>query len=347
MKILGTVLLISTIVGSCATKSYKEKIDKIKSDVQLVDKANYLPFAQSITESELKKHVEIIASAEFEGRATGSKGQKRAAKYLKDFYIEEAISPAAETYFQTVPSAYVGGNYRDSENVLAYIPGTDKANEYVVVCGHYDHVGVSKKGEIFYGADDNASGTAALLEIAQAFKLASENGNQPRRSVVIMHFTAEEIGLFGSQFYVEHPIFPIENTVVNLNIDMIGRIDDRHLKNDDLNYMYIIGSDKLSYELHFITEGINQAFTKLSLDYRFNADNDHNRFYYRSDHYNFAKRNIPSIFYFNGPHSDYHTPADTPDKINYEVLRQRTQLIFATAWQVANQEQRLKVDQLH
>lgn len=345
MKILATILITSTIVGSCATKSYKEKINLIESNVQLVDQSEYLPFAESITVNDLKEHLYIIASEDFEGRATGTKGQKRAATYLKNYYINQGISPAAETFFQTIPSEYLGSNYRDTENVLAYIPGTNKPEEYLIISGHYDHEGVSEKGEIFYGADDNASGTSALLEIAQAFKLASDKGFKPKRSIVIMHTTAEEIGLHGSRFYVEHPIFPLENTVANLNIDMIGRVDERHIKDQNEDYIYLIGADRLSHELHFVSEAINQSFTKLSLDYKFNDEDDHNRYYYRSDHYNFAKENIPVIFYFNGPHEDYHKPSDTVDKINFPLLQKRTQLIFATAWQLANQEKRIQLDE--
>ena len=123
---------------------------------------------------------------------------------------------------------------------------------------------------------------------------------------------------------------------------MIGRVDDTHEGNP--NYIYLIGSDKLSTELHNISEEINTKFTNINLDYSFNDDEDPNRFYYRSDHYNFAKNNIPIIFYFNGTHQDYHQPSDTPDKINYELLQKRTQLIFYTAWEIANRDNRIVVD---
>jgi hypothetical protein len=108
--------------------------------------------------------------------------------------------------------------------------------------------------------------------------------------------------------------------------------------------VYLIGSDKLSSELHELSEEINKSFTQLDLDYTYNSEDDPNRYYYRSDHYNFAKNNIPIIFYFNGTHEDYHKPSDTPDKINYEVLAKRAQLVFYTAWEIANRTHRIEVD---
>lgn len=232
-----------------------------------------------------------------------------------------------------------------SENVAAIIKGSEKPDEYLVISSHLDHVGVNSNGEINNGADDDGSGTVALLEIAQAFKKAADEGNGPKRSVVFLHVTGEENGLLGSRFYTDvDPIFPLEQTVANLNIDMIGRIDPK--REGNRNYIYLIGSDKLSTELHDVSEMVNERFTKVELDYTYNDENDPNRFYYRSDHYNFAKNNIPIIFYFNGTHEDYHRPSDTADKINYDLLKNRTQLVFHTAWEVVNRDQRIVVDKL-
>lgn len=231
----------------------------------------------------------------------------------------------------------------DSENVVAYIKGSDLPDEYVVISSHLDHLGVNADGAINNGADDDGSGTVALLEIAEAFKMAVDAGMRPRRSVVFLHVTGEEKGLLGSRYYTDvAPVFPLENTVANLNIDMIGRIDPK--REGDRNYIYLIGSDKLSSELHELSEEVNAKYTKIELDYTYNDENDPNRFYYRSDHYNFAKNNIPIIFYFNGTHADYHRPSDTPDKINYDLLKNRAQLVFHTAWEIANRQARLKVD---
>lgn len=230
----------------------------------------------------------------------------------------------------------------DSENVVAFIKGKSKPNEYVVISSHLDHVGVDPSGDVFNGADDDGSGTVAMLEIAEAFKKAQADGNGPERSVVFLHVTAEEKGLFGSQYYTDNPIFPLANTVTDLNIDMIGRIDPK--RDGDRNYIYLIGSDKLSTDLHELSEKVNDEFTQIELDYTYNDENDPNRFYYRSDHYNFAKHNIPIIFYFNGTHEDYHKVTDTPDKINYDLLENRARLVFHTAWEVANRPERLVVD---
>lgn len=228
-----------------------------------------------------------------------------------------------------------------SENVLGFVEGQEAKDELVVVTAHYDHIG--KKGELINnGADDDGSGTVTVLEIAEAFAEAKKVGHGPRRSVLFMTVSGEEKGLFGSKYYTEHPVFPLENTVANLNIDMVGRIDPPHQQ--DSNYIYVIGSDRLSTDLHQINESVNETYTQLDLDYRYNAEDDPNRFYYRSDHYNFAKNDIPVIFYFNGTHADYHRPSDTIEKINFALLQKRAQLVFHTTWELANRDERIVVD---
>ncbi|MEZ4803515.1 MAG: M28 family peptidase [Gelidibacter sp.] len=229
-----------------------------------------------------------------------------------------------------------------SENVAAFIKGTEKPDEVIVVSAHLDHEGI-KNGEIYNGADDDGSGTVAVVEIAKAFKKAVDEGHGPKRSILFLHVTGEEKGLLGSQYYADmSPIIPLKNTMVDLNIDMIGRTDPMHETNR--NYVYLIGSDKLSTDLHNISEEVNKKYSNLTLDYKYNDDNDPNRFYYRSDHYNFAKNNIPVIFYFNGTHADYHKPTDTPDKIEYDLLQNRARLVFYTAWELANRENKIVVD---
>jgi hypothetical protein len=228
-----------------------------------------------------------------------------------------------------------------TENVLGYIEGTDKKDEVIVLTAHYDHLG--KEGnQIYYGADDDGSGTVALLEIAQAFAKAKQEGHGPRRSILIMPVTAEEKGLMGSEYYADFPVYPLKNTVANLNIDMIGRLDSAHATNPD--YVYLIGTNRLSTELHEVSENANSTYTNIQLDYTFNSFNDPNRFYFRSDHYNFAKNNIPVIFYFNGVHEDYHKATDTVDKIIFPKVEKITKLIFFTAWELANREERIKVN---
>ena len=227
-----------------------------------------------------------------------------------------------------------------AENVIGYIEGSDLKNELVVLTAHYDHLG-KQDGIVFNGADDDGSGTVAVLELAEAFALAKKNGNGPRRSVLIMPVSGEEKGLLGSEYYTSNPVFPLDKTVANLNIDMVGRIDDAH--KGDGNYIYLIGSDKLSLDLHEISESANLKYSNLKLDYTYNAESDPNRFYYRSDHYNFAKNNIPVIFYFNGVHEDYHRETDDVEKIDFNKMEKITRLVFHTAWELANREERIKL----
>ncbi|MEM6802365.1 MAG: M28 family peptidase [Bacteroidota bacterium] len=232
-----------------------------------------------------------------------------------------------------------------ASNVLGFLEGTDKKEEIVVLTAHYDHIGISRDGQINNGADDDGSGTSAILELAEAFALAAKNGNRPRRSMIFMTVSGEEKGLLGSRFYTDYPLYPLANTVADLNIDMIGRIDSKYESEpDSTNYVYIIGSDKLSSDLHNIGETANEEHTNLVLDYTYNDDKDPNRFYYRSDHYNFAKNNIPVIFYFTGVHVDYHKPGDDPHKIRYEKAAKITKLVYHTAWELANREERIVVD---
>lgn len=230
-------------------------------------------------------------------------------------------------------------------NVLGVLEGTDKKDEYVVITSHYDHVGKRADGTIYYGADDDGSGTTGILELAEAFALAKKEGKGPRRSILFMTVSGEEKGLWGSRYYSEHPVFPLDKTTVDLNIDMIGRIGSDYLKDkDSLNYVYIIGDDKLSTDLAPITDQVNTTYVGMKLDRRYNDPNDPNRFYYRSDHYNFADKGVPIIFYFNGVHADYHKPTDTPDKINYPLMAKRAQLVYYTAWEMANRNEMLKRD---
>ncbi len=229
-----------------------------------------------------------------------------------------------------------------TENVAAFLEGTDKKDEVIVISAHLDHIGISPDGQINNGADDDGSGTVALLELAQAFSMAKAGGHGPRRSLLFLNVTGEELGLFGSEYYSENPLFPLEKTVANLNIDMIGRVDEAHTENP--RYVYLIGSDKLSSELHAIGEEVNKKYVQLDLDYTFNDANDPNRFYYRSDHYNFAKKGIPVVFYFTGVHPDYHRPGDEVHKILFDRQSEIVKLIFHTAWELANRENRIRVD---
>jgi hypothetical protein len=230
-----------------------------------------------------------------------------------------------------------------SSDVLGWLEGTDLKDQTLVISAHYDHLG-KKDTVIYYGADDDGSGTVSILEIAKAFAKAKESGKGPRRSILFLANSGEEEGLWGSGYFTDHPVEPLDKTTADLNIDMIGRMDPNRKKSDSGNYVYIVGDDKLSSDLKTISESTNKKYTQLDLDYKFNDPKDPLRIYYRSDHYNFAKKGVPIIFYFDGIHKDYHQPTDTPDKINYDLLAKRAQLVFYTAWEMANRDDQLKRD---
>ena len=351
MKKILIALVLLTATWSCkeSKSTVTEPLKPVLIDLTSLegDGEKVVPkYMNTITTEELKEMLYFYASDEMEGRNTGDPGQKRAANYLREQYKTMGIASGSgdETYYQIVPSTFFRKNsgLNSSENVLGFIKGSEKPDEVIVLSAHLDHVGMDAKGNVYNGADDDGSGTVALLEIADAFQQAIKEGNGPKRSILFLHVTGEEKGLYGSKYYTQNPIYPLENTIANLNIDMIGRVDEIHT--EDPNYVYLIGSDKLSTDLHNISASIGSKFSDINLDYRYNAKNEPNRFYYRSDHYNFAKNNVPVIFYFNGTHEDYHKITDTPDKINYPMLEKRTRLIFATAWELANRKDRPVVD---
>lgn len=314
----------------------------------------------------LKKNRKLIST--YGWKAVGTDTDTKATDMVNSMFISPAAAQAilgdkAEKVEQELADLKNGGKFKpvkvkakidarfdkeskslEGSNVLAVIEGSDEVlkKEFVFVTAHYDHLGMADSTVIYHGADDNGSGTSAVIEIARAFQEAKNKGVGPKRTVVCMLVSGEEKGLLGSQYYTEFPIFPLDRTVVDINIDMVGRHDDRHAGNP--NYVYVIGSDRMSTELHDISEMQNEEHTKLELDYKYNAKDDPNRFYERSDHYNFAEKGIPAIFYFNGTHPDYHRPTDTVDKIDFEALSKRAQLAFYTAWEIAHRPKRLLVN---
>lgn len=335
MKKIAYLFAVAVITTSCSAQ-------KTVSDKKTIEK-----YLKTITAPELKKHLTVIASDEMEGRETGSAGQKKAGKYMIAQYEADKIPfpKGASDYYQKVPAVFMNGKRSnglpDSENIWAFIEGSEKPEEVVVLSAHYDHVGI-ENGVVFNGADDDGSGTVALMEIAQALQIAKNEGYGPKRSVLILHVTGEEHGLHGSRYYAENPLFPLKNTVADVNIDMIGRRDKAHASNG--NYIYLIGSDFLSTELDAICKKANKDFAKLDLDFTYNSKKDPNQFYYRSDHYNFAKNGIPSVFLFSGVHEDYHKPTDDVEKIEFDLVEKRAKLAFAVVWELANREQKIVVD---
>jgi hypothetical protein len=298
----------------------------------------------SLEKPEPKEHVRpgifvVSSAAAGEIMATTMSNLKNAAekKSLKK------IKPAAIRYKTSIEVSPV-----PTENVLGLVEGSDKKHEILLVTAHYDHVGIKQDGTgdvIHNGADDDGSGTVAVMEMAKVFAQARREGHGPRRSILFMLVTGEESGLLGSEFYAEHPVFSLESTVANLNIDMIGRRDPKHQTGNP--YLYVIGADKLSSELNAISERMNATYSKLDFDYTYNDPSHPDRLYYRSDHWNFAKRNVPIIFYFDGIHEDYHKVTDEVSKIDFPLLRQRTQCVFYTAWELSNMEKRIVNDKVN
>lgn len=267
--------------------------------------------------------------------------------------ITETMKPA--TVSVNIPVAFTSKSTEvplRAENVLGFLEGSDPKlkNEVLVLTSHYDHIGMlddpNAKDKINNGADDDGSGTTGVLLIAEAFANAKKAGKGPKRSILFMTVVGEEKGLLGSEWYAENPVFPIENTIANLNTDMIGRIGEEYLgKPDSANYIYSVGSFKLSTELGKLSETINETYTKMKLDYKYDDPKDPNQIYYRSDHYNFAKLGIPVIFFYDGMlQQDYHKPGDEVDKINFELLAKRAHLTYYTAWELANRPNRVVVD---
>lgn len=295
---------------------------KLKEPVVKTSDQGYFILSPSIVDFVMNEEVESLKKISRENSA------KKPLEKVKPVSIKYKTETAIETI--------------ETENVLGFLEGTDKKDEVLVITAHYDHEGIdkTKKGDqIYNGADDDGSGTVAVMEIARVFAKAKEEGHGPKRSILFMTVTGEEKGLLGSEYYTNNPVIPLSNTVVNLNIDMVGRRDHKH--KESAPYVYVIGSDKLSFTLHTLNEDMNKKYCGLQFDYLYNDENHPSRLYYRSDHWNFAKNNIPIIFYFDGIHEDYHKPSDEVDKIEFDLLRKRTQCVFYTAWEIANREERI------
>ncbi|MBS7565922.1 M28 family peptidase [Mucilaginibacter sp. Bleaf8] len=281
--------------------------------------------------------------------ATANQLLKNSGKTYEQLQTAAASTQAPQTLKAEVSVSYESAN-KDAKavDVLGFLPGSDPKlkDEVLVFSAHYDHIGMLPEGtpgdRINNGADDDGSGTTGVLEIARAFTKAKKDGKGPRRSVLFLGNVGEEKGLLGSEYYSEHPVFPLANTITDLNIDMIGRRDPSHDGKPD--YCYLIGSDKLSTTLHKISENANNTYTKMDIDYKYNDPKDPERIYYRSDHYNFAKHNVPIVFYFNGVHADYHGLGDEVSKIDFPLLVKRAQLVFYTGWDLANRDERPAVD---
>lgn len=268
----------------------------------------------------------------------------------------ESISQKASSHGEFTPkdlgatlSANIGVNVTTvkSQNVCGILEGTDPSlkDTYVILSAHYDHLKTGPNGEIYHGADDDGSGTATVLNIAQAMAM-----HPPKRSVFIIFHAGEELGLLGSLYNSDHPAVPLDKTMVDLNIDMIGRSKpagdtneaDKELTGPDT--IYLIGANRISNELNEISEQTNKDYENLKFDYLLNDPNHPERIYYRSDHWNYAKHGVPIIFYFDGVHVDYHKPTDTVDKIDFDKMTRVGRLVYETGWRISNLDHMLKKD---
>ncbi|HEY4936761.1 MAG TPA: M28 family peptidase [Puia sp.] len=329
-----------------------------------ISKRNFNPYAKQDAAQQHGAVAVFIIQDDFPHRAVADKGMMyrnyfRTKVRPNSFYISVPMARAIMgADFDQVksgslePKTYVANiwlslekqtNMLQSTDVLGYLEGSDLKDQLLVISAHYDHLG-KKDSIIYFGADDDGSGTVSLLELAAAFSKAKAAGRGPRRSILFLANSGEEKGLWGSEYYTDHPIYPLDKTTADLNIDMIGRRDPGRKQGDSNNYVYIVGDDKLSTDLHTISVDMNKKYTGLELDYKFNDPKDSLRIFYRSDHYNFARKGVPIIFYFDGIHADYHKPSDTPDKINYDLMAKRAKLVFYTAWEMANRDNLLKRD---
>ena len=239
-----------------------------------------------------------------------------------------------------------------TQNIVAVWEGGDSIlkNEYVALGAHYDHIGICAPGTadpICNGADDDGSGTTALLGMAEAISHAKQ---RPKRSVLFVWHCGEEKGLWGSRYFTEYPTIPLDHIVTQLNIDMIGRSKkdgDTEPRNKELsgpNQIYVIGSKMMSTELGELTERVNKSYLNLQYDYSYDDPNDPNRFFFRSDHFNYARKGIPIVFFFDGVHEDYHRPGDEPQKIDYMKMQNVARTVYLILWDIANRPARPKVD---
>lgn len=239
-----------------------------------------------------------------------------------------------------------------SQNVVGILEGSDPVlkNEYVAIGAHYDHVGTNPfwagEDKIWNGADDDGSGTVAVMALAEAFS----KGTRPKRSILFIWHAGEEKGLWGSEYFTDHPTVPINSIITELNIDMIGRAQqagDQNPANKALpqqGEVFVIGSKMMSTELGEASETTNKAFMNLQYNYKYDDPKDPERFFYRSDHYNYARKGVPIIFYMDGSHADYHQPSDSIEKIDFAQMEKVARTIFATGWELANRAARPKVD---
>ena len=272
----------------------------------------------------------------------------------------KAITGETLETFELKPEKRVSGSVATksgtvyTQNVVGVLEGSDPVlkNEFLAVGAHYDHVGMNPfwngPDKIWNGADDDGSGTVAVMSIAKAF---AQGAQKPKRSILFIWHAGEEKGLWGSEYFTDNPTVPIGSIITELNIDMIGRYqnpgDENHPQNKNLpkqGEVFTIGASMMSTELGQISDSVNKSFLNIGFNPKYDAPDDPERFFYRSDHFNYARKGVPIIFFMDGSHEDYHQVSDHVDKINFDSMEKTTRTIFAIGWDLANRANRPKVD---
>jgi len=287
--------------------------------------------AAIITQDMLRQHISVIADDSMRGRATPSRELDETAAYIAAHFERLGLRPLGSdgSFIQHYPLP----TERTSRapNVVGLVEGSDPAlrREYLILSAHMDHVGVGAPvngDSIYNGADDNASGTAAVMALAEAFARAKE---RPRRSIIFLTVSGEERGLWGSAYFASHPPVPVDSIVAALNIDMVGR-----------NWRdTIVAIGKEHSDLGASVERVAAAHSELHL-HPIDDPWPNEQFYFRSDHYNFARRGVPVLFFFSGTHADYHGPDDEVNKIDFEKEMRVARLLYYFGMEVANGGQR-------
>jgi len=325
MRALVAVLLVCLTLQGYSQKDLKNK--PLNEDSLRIE-----------SRQKLRGHLEILASDSFEGRCTATPGQKMAAAYIASEMEKYGLQQVAKdsnghlSWFQSWPFAKRFGDKKKyepySENVMGVLPATVPSNDYVVISAHYDHLGIIRD-TVYNGADDNGTGSSSLLELIRIYRDLTPIRE---KNILFLFFSGEEKGLLGSAYYAENPVIPLSATVCDINIDMVGRADSTHAA--DSNYVYVIGSDRISKKLDSLLHVANELHHPMELDYTYNDENDPQRLYERSDHYNFAKNGVPVAFFFSGLHPDYHRSTDDIEKINFDILYWRMMLVYRLANQI-------------
>ncbi|MDR1198656.1 MAG: M28 family peptidase [Prevotellaceae bacterium] len=320
---LTGILIFSQSFIQAQTYSTSQKIYSHISDAE--------KYSVKINKNDLEEIVTALCSPEFEGRRFGSVGNQKAMEYIASEFKKRNISKSNGNLYEQ----FFKDDNKYGINVMGIVEGYLYPDENIIVTCHYDGLGMADS-TLFPGADDNATGVAALIEIAEAFSAAAISNVRPKRSVIFIAFDAGKHQMTGSKIYSKYPVKPVEKTQILLNMDMLGR-DDCGLTEDESNYVFLLCHEQVSPFLQQINDSINSVHTHLKTEYDFYRNQQiFDLFYPTSDHYNFTGK-VPAVFYTGGINADVHSPNDTPDKISYTTLRNRALLVFYTAWIYANQ----------